>query len=113
MPAAGAKAVAVQLPGDRAQGGPGHQRGSSGVLSARRNASACGGLNRTYAWAGDISRGGSAQPGRRRRAPWALVARRPGPHFGAADRFGAMPAHGTAAAVIRAAGAARGAPSAR
>jgi hypothetical protein len=114
MPAVEARTVAVQHPGDRAQGGPGQQRGSSGVLSARRNASACGGLNRACAWAGNISGSCPAsQPDQHRRAPAAHGGRLPGRHFGAADRSLATPASGTAAAVIRAAGAARGARTGR
>ncbi len=114
MPAAAAKTVAVQRPRDRAQSDTGQQHGAGAGLPARWSAAARGGPNRARAWAGNISGSCPAsQPDQHRRAPAAHSGRPPGRHFGAADRSLATPASGTVAAVIRAAGATRRAPSGR
>jgi hypothetical protein len=90
-------------------------RCAGGSLSRRQTTGACCGLNRTRAGAGDFSGGGgpARQPGRHHRVLWTPVGRRPGRHVGIVGRLSAMPARETDAAVIQAAGEARGARTGR
>jgi hypothetical protein len=114
MPAEMAQDNAVQRRMDAVRACFGAPRGAGGSLSRRQTAGACGDLNRTSAWAGDISGGGLARhSGHHPRVPGTQLGRQPGRHVGAAGRFAAMPGRETDAAVIQAAGEARGARTGR
>jgi hypothetical protein len=105
MPAAKAQIAALQRGIDAVRACFGAPRGPGGSLWRRQTVGAYGDLNRTSAGAGGISGGPARQ--------WAHVGRWPGRHVGAAGRSSATPARETDAAVIQAAGEARGARTGR